>query len=101
MLNDSERHQLEKKVVACGLSVSSYIRLLIIGYEPKPKPPPEYYEILKELHAIGNNLNQIAAKVNALNLIDAQEYRKNVDLLMKSLLELQANTELPERRLNP
>jgi hypothetical protein len=101
MLSDSERHQLEKNVAACGLSVSSYVRFLITGYVPKPKPPPEYYAILKELHAIGNNLNQIAAKANALHFIDAQEYQKNVDLLIKTILKLQTTAELPERRSDP
>jgi hypothetical protein len=54
-----------KEVKQTGLSREAYIRALINGYIPKPLPPPDYFAMMRELHAIGNNLNQLAAKAHA------------------------------------
>ena len=35
------------------------------------KPDPEFYKMMRELSAIGNRINQLAAKANALNFVDA------------------------------
>ena len=37
----------------------------------KEKPAPEFYQMMRELSAIGNRVNQLAAKANALNFVDA------------------------------
>ncbi|MFR2938358.1 plasmid mobilization relaxosome protein MobC [Faecalibacillus intestinalis] len=37
--------------------------------------------MMKELHAIGNNLNQLARKAHQLNVIDVEQY----DLQLKNL----------------
>lgn len=36
--------------------------------------------MMRELHAIGNNLNQIAMKAHVLNAIDAKHYDEGVQL---------------------
>ncbi len=41
--------------------------------------------MMQELHAIGNNLNQIAVKVHALNAIDAKHYDKGVQLFQDAV----------------
>ena len=45
--------------------------MLIKGYEPKEKPDDRFYDVMRELSAIGNNINQLAAKANTLGFIDA------------------------------
>ena len=55
---------------AC-LSEAGLIRLLIRGYEPKEKPDDRFYDVMRELSSIGNNINQLAAKANTLGFIDA------------------------------
>lgn len=45
--------------------------MLVKGYEPKEKPDDRFYDAMRELSAIGNNIHQLAAKANALNFIDA------------------------------
>lgn len=47
------------------------IRLLIRGYEPKEKPDDRFYDVMRELSSISNNINQLAAKANTLGFIDA------------------------------
>ena len=46
------------------------IRILLHGYEPKEKPDAKFYEAMRQLSTIGNNINQLAVKANALGFID-------------------------------
>ena len=46
--------------------------------EPKEKPGKEFFEVLCQLSAIGNNVHQLAAKANALGFIDAPMLHKEV-----------------------
>ena len=41
---------------------------MVMGYRLCEKPDPEFYKIMRELSAIGNRINQLAAKANALEL---------------------------------
>jgi len=47
------------------MKMEPLVRALIMGLDIRPRPPDEYAGILRELSAIGNNLNQIARHVNA------------------------------------
>ena len=60
---------------------SNLIRSLINDYNPKPKPPEEFYELLKLLRIISNNMNQIATKANTYDFIDEDFYKENVERL--------------------
>lgn len=87
-LNKVEHQHLKKLVKKSGLSQEAYLRHLINGVVPMETPPLDYFEMMKELHAIGNNLNQIAAKANRLNVIDVQQYDKNIKDLENSILTI-------------
>ncbi len=67
---------------------------------PKELPPPDYYVMIKELHAIGSNMNQIAAKANATGHIDRTVFQYEANRLRKAVLDIQAAVTLPERRNN-
>ena len=73
-LNKKEAGVLDKKVKKSGLNREAYLRQLISGVVPRDAPPPDYYSMMRELHKIGNNLNQIAQKAHVLNY--DQEVRK-------------------------
>ena len=47
-----------------------------MGYKPKEQPTENMYEIIKQLKLVGINLNQIARKANALDIVDAPFYKK-------------------------
>lgn len=64
-LNAKEHQRLKKNVKKTGLSQETYIRTLLAGYAPKELPPPDYHSMMRELNAIGNSINQIAARANA------------------------------------
>jgi hypothetical protein len=99
-LNAKEQQHLAKQVKKTGLSQEAFIRTLINGYVPKELPPSDYYAMMRELHAIGSNLNQIAAKANATGHIDRTVFQYEANRLRKAVLDIQAAVTSPERREN-
>lgn len=73
-LNRKEAEALNKRVKKSRLSREGYLRHLINGVVPQDAPPPDYFSFMRELHSVGNNLNQIAQKAHVLNVIDMQRY---------------------------
>lgn len=97
-LNTQECQRLKKQVRKSGLSQETYLRTLINGYVPKELPPPDYYAMMRELHAIGSNLNQLAAKANATGHIDKTAFQYEANRLRKAIIDIQAAATSPERR---
>ena len=73
-LNREEAEAFRRRVQKSGLSQEAFVRQAICGKMPRDAPPPDYYAMMRELHRIGNNLNQIAQKAHVLNVIDVQRY---------------------------
>lgn len=97
-LNDEENQKLRKKARVTGLSEADLLRFLINDFLPKEKPPQEFYEAIKQLRAIGNNLNQIAKKANSLNLINEKYYMLETDKLNQFIVQIKAKYLLPEKK---
>ena len=64
-LSPKETEHWKAQAEACALKMEPYIRKLIMGKEIRPRPPDEYVKLLREINAIGNNINQIAHIANA------------------------------------
>ena len=47
-----------------GLNANAYIRKLIMGESLRPRPPDGYAALLRELSALGSNVNQLARRAN-------------------------------------
>lgn len=67
-LTEEEAEYLYDLVRRSGRSKEALLRSMVKGYRLCEKPDPEFYKILRELSAIGNRINQLAAKANALPL---------------------------------
>ena len=72
-LSEKEKKHLKKQVDAAGLKMEPFIRKLIMGVEIHPRPPENVVMLLREINAIGNNINQIARKVNACDEVSRKE----------------------------
>lgn len=96
-LTDDELSCLRALVAKSGLSQEAYLRSLIAGLRPRDKPPPDYLAMMRELHAIGNNLNQIAAKLHATGKLDASRYDEETRKLAAALAGIAAAVSEPER----
>ena len=69
-LSPQDARELKRKAKLCGITETAVIRILLHGYEPKEKPDARFYEAMRQLSAIGNNINQLALKANTLGFID-------------------------------
>jgi len=96
-LDKDEHQRLRKLVKKSGLSQEVYIRHLIDGVVPNDMPPPDYFSMMKELHGIGNNLNQIAQKAHILNVVDVQRYDENMRLFNQAVKTITNAVILPRR----
>ena len=96
-MNKPEALSLARKAKKAGLTEAALIRSLVSGYEPKEKPDDRFYDVMRQLSAIGNSMNQIARKANALGFIDALEYKQQADLLQQFQLEVRRHFILPDK----
>jgi hypothetical protein len=97
-MTEAEAERFNQIVKRSGLSRSSYLRQLIAGVIPADRPPPDYYAMMRELHAIGNNLNQIARHAHATGSIDDPRYDRNIANLDAAIARITEATVLPRRR---
>ena len=72
-LSRDEAQELQKKAKRTCLSEAALFRLLVRGFEPKEKPDDRFYDVMRQLSAIGNNLHQLTVKANALGFLDMQK----------------------------
>ena len=64
-LNAGQYAHLCRQAEASGLKMEPLLRQLIMGVNLRPRPPDTYSALLRELNAIGTNINQIAHNTNA------------------------------------
>ena len=96
-LDRKEAEVLQKKVKRSGLSREAYLRHLISGVVPREAPSPDYFSMMRELHGIGNNLNQIAQKAHTLNVMDVQRYDAACRQLENAICSITEAVILPEK----
>lgn len=80
-LSEKERKFLGEQADAGGMKIEPYIRELIMGNEIKSRPKEEWAEVVRQVAAVGNNINQIAKNTN-------MGMEVTVDIL-KEVLEMQ------------
>jgi len=74
--NEEEAKILKDKAYKAGMTESNFIRKILLGYQLKEKPDATFYEVIKLMRSISNNINQIAKKAHSLNYIDEVAYKK-------------------------
>ncbi len=94
-LTEAELARLDLLVSRSGLSRRAYLRHLIKGVIPADRPPLDYFVMMRELHSIGNNLNQIARQAYATGVIDEARYKRNIAKLDEAIKRITAAVELP------
>ena len=73
-----DAESLKVKSQKTCLSESQLVRLLLRGYKPKEKPDDRFYEAMRQLSGIANNINQLAAKAHSLGFVDTQKLNEEV-----------------------
>ena len=96
-LNDEEAAYLYELVERSGHSKEALLRSMLMGYRLCEKPDPEFYKIMRELSAIGNRINQLAAKANALGFVDTPQLREEARKWHEFQIDVRKRYLLPKR----
>ena len=91
-----EAQDLQKKAKKTCLTEAALVRLLVRGYEPKERPDERFYDVMRQLSSIGNNINQLAAKANTLSFVDAQKLQKESERWHKFQADVERQFLRPE-----
>ena len=83
-MNEQEYRHLKMQAELAGLGIDPFIRTLVSGVNLRPHPPDTYAALLRELSAIGNNVNQIAYWANANNGIGKGEIAEAAALVRQA-----------------
>ena len=85
--NKEENEVLKEKAKKCCITDSALVRMLVLGFIPKPKPEKEFYDALRYLSSMSNSLHQISAKANALNFIDVPKLDNDLGFLVNEAID--------------
>lgn len=83
-MNEAEYLHLKKQAEIAGMKVDPFIRLLVSGVQLRPRPPDSFAALLRELSAIGNNVNQIAYWANARKSVSEAEIKEAAALVRQA-----------------
>ena len=97
LMNKAEAQDLQKKAKKACLSEAGLIRLLIKGYEPKERPDEHFYDVMRQLSSIGNNINQLAAQANTLGFVDAPKLKKEAERWHKFQADVERQFLRPDK----
>ena len=92
-----EAQDLQKKAKKTCLTEAALVRLLVRGYEPKERPDERFYDVMRQLSSIGNNINQLAAQANSLSFVDAQRLQKEAERWHKFQVDVERQFLRPEK----
>lgn len=97
-LTDEEAEYLQTLVERSGRSREAFLREMVKGYRLCEKPDPEFYQIMRELSAIGNRINQLAVKANALDFVDTPMLKEEVKKWRQFQIDVRRKYLLPKRQ---
>lgn len=102
-LSHEERDRLMELSSKVGLPYAIVIRELIMGFEPKEKPPEQFYESLNYVRRTGNILNQMATKMHYWGYVeDVNFLRKTVNNLQQLVIDIREHIiYLLKKRIRP
>ena len=79
-LSEKERKFLGEQADAGGMKIEPYIRELIMGNEVKSRPKEEWAEVVRQVAAVGNNINQIAKNTNMGMEVTADIFKEVLEM---------------------
>lgn len=66
-------YELRAKASQAGMTCAEFARLMIANGKVHQRLTPEQMDCIRKLSGMGNNLNQIARKANAIGYTDARK----------------------------
>ncbi|MBU5433937.1 plasmid mobilization relaxosome protein MobC [Intestinimonas sp. MSJ-38] len=90
-LNEQEHAHLKRLSETSGLKMEPLIRQLILGRDIKPRPPENLAALLRQMSAMGNNINQIAKVINSIHTVQKDD--------IEQIQEMQADIQKMQSEL--
>ena len=87
-LNEKDYARLNRLKEKTGLTTQAYFLKLFHEIQPKELPCEDFFEVLKVLRQISNNMNQIALRANVTGIVNAKEYWENSRRLQEVISEI-------------
>ena len=81
---ESEMQALKRKAADADLSCSEFVRRAVKNKEIKQAPPVEMLPLMRHIHRVGDNLNQLLKHVNSGNPLDLKQTRKVLDQISQA-----------------
>ena len=98
-LTNEEYDYLNLVCMTTRLSKTNLLRYLLMGYYPPEGPPVNYDELIFQLRALGNNINQILHIARINGILNPKELQKhlnelhNLEKKMDSAFEMRRNSK--------
>lgn len=96
-LSEEDAEDLKRKAELTGLSEVQVFRFLLRNYEPREKPGMEFYDALRPMWSISENMNRLVARSYKLDFIDVPLLEHELKKLNALELEIERTFLLPER----
>ena len=96
-MNDKEYKKFLEYVHECGMSKQAYLLCLINQRIPQARPHKDFYDMIKQLRKIGNNLNQLCIVANKTGNIDYHQLKYALDDLNKNIVQIRSDVLLPRK----
>lgn len=59
-LAEEEKAKLERDAARCGLPQAEYVRQVCLDWQPRPKPPAEFWELMDAIYAWHDALERLS-----------------------------------------
>ena len=87
-LTSDEIARIREAADLAGMTVSAFVRGAALGTQVRAKPTRARSALIRELSAVGNNLNQLARRANAGRMPVEAEIRRSLDEVLAVIRRL-------------
>ena len=92
-----EAQDLQKKAKRLALAKPDLSVCFFEVTSREEKPDERFYDVMRELSSIGNNINQLAVKANALGFVDAPQLKKEAERWHKFQADIERTYLRPDK----
>ncbi|WP_407386356.1 hypothetical protein [Ruminococcus sp.] len=95
-LNEKEAADWKRKCELTGLPLSTIIRMLMNGFEPKEKPDLRFYETMNQVTEFTSELRRFRLQAQHQNRVDIEQLKKMEESWQQLQLDLELKYLVPE-----
>lgn len=86
--NDTEYNKLCKQVKQSGLTREAFVRKCLSGKIIYEAPPAEYFELIRQIRIIGNNIDHVLLLARSKGFLDVPLFKKSLTELRETEIHM-------------